>query len=120
MALAATLQEIIDLLPDDWTDLEIDLRIDDEDRYIEAATLLVACKAHPYSRYDWHWRISVAHRFGHAAAPEAVHTALRRLDAAGITGELRVRDVRVGRTAVEQWWGRPQSVRRELERIRAQ
>jgi len=120
MGLAATFEEVLELLPDDWTDLDLDLRIADEDRYIEAATYLVLCKAHPYSRYDWHWRISVAHRFGHAAAPEAVHAALKRLDEAKIEGELRVRDVRVGRTEVERWWGRPQSVRRELERIRAQ
>ena len=38
--------------------------------------------------HDWHWRILVAHRFGHAAAAPAVHGALRLLDDAGIAGEL--------------------------------
>jgi hypothetical protein len=120
MGLAATFEEVIELLPEDWTDLELDLRIDDEERYIEAATLLVTCNARPYSRYDWHWRIAVAHRFGHAAAPEAVHSALAQLDRARITGELRARDVQVGRTEVHQLWGRPYSVREELARMRAQ
>ena len=30
MALADTFQQIVDSLPDDWTDLELDLRIVDE------------------------------------------------------------------------------------------
>ena len=56
----------------------------DESRYIEAAMLLVTCNAQPYSHHDWHWRILVAHQFGHAAAAPAVHAALRLLDEAGI------------------------------------
>ena len=36
-ALADTFPEILDSLPSDWTDLELDLRVD-ESRYIEAAT----------------------------------------------------------------------------------
>ena len=39
--LAQSFQEIVDSLPDDWTDLELDLRIFDERRYIDAAVLLV-------------------------------------------------------------------------------
>ena len=38
MALAETFQEIVDSLPSDWTDLELDLRVD-ESRYLDAATL---------------------------------------------------------------------------------
>ena len=49
---------------------------------------LVTCNAQPYSKHDWHWRMLVAHRFGHAAAPPAVHGALKLLDEAGIDGEL--------------------------------
>ena len=67
MPLADTFQEILDSLPSDWTDLELDLRVE-EDRYIDAATLVVTCNAQPYSHHDWHWRIIVAHQFGHAAA----------------------------------------------------
>ena len=82
--------------------------------------LLVTCNAQPYSKHDWHWRLLVAHRFGHAAAPEAVLTSLKLLDEAGIGGELAVRQVRTGRTEVVQMWGRPESVRREFKRLRAQ
>jgi hypothetical protein len=122
MALAETFQQIVDSLPDDWTDLEFDLRIADERRYIDAAVLLVTCNAQPYSRSDWHWRVLVAHRFGHAAAAPAVHAALGLLDEAGIDGELAVRELRAGRVEIvhELLWGRPESVRQEFKRIRAQ
>jgi hypothetical protein len=124
MGLAKTLDEVLAALPDDWTDLELDLRIADESRYIDAASYLVTCNAQPYSHNDWHWHLLVAHRFGHAAAPEAVHAALRLLDEAGIAGELAVREPRVGRVEAnmvgELMWGRPQSVRDEMARLRAQ
>jgi hypothetical protein len=120
MALAETFQQIVDSLPDDWTDLEFDLRIFDERRYVDAAVLLVTCNAQPYSKYDWHWRLLVAHRFGHAASVPAVHAALGLLDEAGIDGELAVRESRTGRIEVNQMWGRTESVREEFRRIRAQ
>jgi hypothetical protein len=120
MPLADTFQSIVDSLPDDWTDLEFDLRIFDERRYIDAALLLVTCNAQPYSKHDWHWRVIVAHRFGHAAAPEAVHAAMKLLDDAGIDGELAVRETRTGRVEVVQMWGRPESARQEFRRLRAQ
>jgi hypothetical protein len=120
MALAATFTELVDSLPDDWTDLELDLRIFEERRYVEAATLMVTCNAQPYSKHDWHWRLLIAHRFGHAASVPAVHTALHLLDEAGIPGELAVREVRTGRLEVVQMWGRTESVRQEFRRLRAQ
>jgi hypothetical protein len=120
MALADTFSELVESLPDDWTDLELDLRIFDETRYIEAATYLVQTNAQPYSNHDWHWRLLVAHRFGHAAAAPTVHGTLKMLDDAGIEGELALRDMRAGRVEVTQMWGRPQSVRDEFRRIRAQ
>jgi hypothetical protein len=120
MALAPTFKQIVDSLPDDWTDLELDLRIADESRYIDAAVYVVTCNAQPYSRHDWHWRLLVAHRFGHAASAQTVHGTLALLDDAGIAGELAVREVRSGRVEVTQMWGRPESVRREFKEIRAQ
>lgn len=120
MALADTFQQIVDSLPDDWTDMELDLRIKDEARYIDAATYLVTCNAQPYSQHDWHWRLLVAHRFGHAAAAPVVHGTLKLLDDAGIEGELVLRELRSGRVEVQQMWGRPQSVRDEFRKIRAQ
>jgi hypothetical protein len=120
MPLADTFQQIVDSLPDDWTDLELDLRLRDESHYVDAAVYLVTCNAQPYSQHDWHWRILCAHRFGHAAAAPAVHGTLKLLDDAGIEGELALREVRSGRVEVTQMWGRPESVRQELRTLRAQ
>ena len=119
MPLADTFQEIVDSLPSDWTDLEFDLRVQ-EARYIDAATLLVTCNAQPYSKYEWHFRLLVAHRFGHAAAAETVHGTLKLLDDAGIAGELAFREVRTGRHETIQDWGRGESFRQEFRRLRAQ
>ncbi len=120
MGLADTFQEIVDSLPDDWTDLEVDVRIFDEERYVDAAVYLATVNAQPYSKHDWHWRIIVAHRFGHAAAAPAVHGALKLLDQAGLDGEIAVREVRSGRVETINTWGRPESVRQEFQRLRAQ
>ena len=51
MGLADSFQAVLDSLPDDWTDLELDVRIFDEERYVEAATLLVQINVQPYSKY---------------------------------------------------------------------
>jgi hypothetical protein len=119
MPLADEFQSILDALPSDWTDLELDLRVQ-EDRYVDAATFMVTCNAQPYSHHDWHFHIICAHRFGHAAAAPVVHGTLKLLDEAGIAGELALREVRAGRVETIQMWGRPESVRREFSRIRAQ
>ena len=119
MGLADDFSTILDALPSDWTDLELDLRVD-ESRYIDAATLLAQVNAQPYSHHDWHWRILVAHQFGHAAAAPAVHGTLRLLDEAGIRGEIALREWRTGRVEQTYTWGRPESVREEFRRIRAQ
>jgi len=120
MALRDTFDEIVSSLPDDWSDLEFDLRIFDEHRYVDASLLLVPCNAQPYSKYDWHWRVLVAHRFGHASSVPAVQTALKLLDDASLDGEIAVREVRTGRVEVTQMWGRPESVREEFRALRAQ
>jgi hypothetical protein len=120
MALAEEFQTTVGSLPPDWTALEFDLRIEDETRYIEAATLLTQINAMPYSEHDWHWRLRVAHEFGHAAAAPTVRGTLALLDDLGITGELALREVRSGRVEVTQMWGRPESVRQEFARRRHQ
>jgi hypothetical protein len=119
MNLADSFQAVLDSLPDDWTDLELDLRIFDEERYVDAAVLLTQVNAQPYSRADWHWRLLVAHRFGHAAAGETVRGTLELLDQEGIEGEMVVRGVREGRAEVVQMWGRPESVRQDFRRRRS-
>ena len=119
MALAPDFQSIVDSLPGDWTDLVVDLRIADESRYVDAATILTQVNAQPYSRAEWHFRLNVAHRFGHAAAPESVRGTLELLDEAGIEGEMVVRDWHEGRAEVVQMWGRPESVRRDFRARRS-
>jgi hypothetical protein len=119
MGLADDYQEILDALPSDWTDMELDVRVD-ESQYLDACTLMVTCNAQPYSNHDWHWRVLVAHHFGHAAAPQAVHASLKALDTAGIRGEFAIRELREGRVERINDWGRPESVRQEFRRIRAQ
>jgi len=120
MGLAEEFQAVVDTLPPDWSQLELDLRIFDEDRYVEAATLVAQINGMPYSRHDWHWRLRVAHEFGHAAAAETVRGTLALLDGQGIEGELAVREARSGRVEVTQMWGRTESVRQEFRRRRAQ
>ncbi len=100
MALAESFQEILDSLPDDWTDLTLDFRLPDEDRYIDAAVILTQVNAQPYSKADWHWRILVANKFGHAAAAQTVKGTLELLDGEGIEGEMVLRDFREGRAEV--------------------
>jgi len=120
VALAKDFNRVVSALPPDWTHLQLDIRIFDEERYIEAATLLVQVNVQPYSKNDWHWRLNVARDFGHAAAAETVEGTLALLDQEGIDGELAMRDARAGRVEVTQMWGRPESVRQEFKRIRAQ
>jgi hypothetical protein len=120
VALAEEFQRIVAALPPDWTQLDVDLKIEDEDRYIEAATFLTQINAMPYSRHDWHFRLRAAHDFGHAAAAETIQGTLALLDAEGIAGELEPREARSGRVEVMQMWGRPESVREEFRRRRAQ
>ena len=119
MALADDFQAMLDALPPDWTDLEVDLRIDDESRYIDCAVALSQVNAQPYDRAEWHWRLLVAHSFGHAAAAETVKGVLAKLDGEGVTGEMLVAEVREGRSEAVQMWGRPESVREEFRQRRS-
>ena len=122
MPLATEFQQIVDALPPDWTDLEVDLRIEDESHYVDSATALSQVNAQVYQHpraEGWHWRLLVAHSFGHAAAPETVKGVLGKLDEDGVAGELRVAEVREGRSEVVQMWGRPESVREEFRQRRS-
>ena len=119
MSLAADFQQVLEAMPPDWTDLELDLRIEDESRYVDAAVALSQVNARPYSQADWDWRLIVAHSFGHAAAAETVKGVLAKLDADGIGGEMQLREVREGRAEVVQMWGRPESVREEFRERRS-
>jgi hypothetical protein len=117
--LAADFRQVLDSMPSDWTDLELDLRIEDESQYVDTAVALSQVNAQPYSEADWDWRLLVAHSFGHAAAAESVMGVLEKLDADDVAGEMRVREVREGRSEVVQMWGRPESVREEFRQRRS-
>lgn len=122
MPLATEFQQILDALPADWTDLEVDMRIEDFAQYIDTATALSQVNAQVYQHpkaEGWHWRLLVAQSFGHAAAPESVRGILEKLDREGVAGELAVADVREGRSEVVQMWGRPESVREEFRERRS-
>jgi hypothetical protein len=119
VALAADFQQMLDSMPSDWTDLEVDLRIEDESRYVDTAVWLSQVNAQPYSQADWHWSLLVANSFGHAAAAESVLGVLGKLDAEGVAGELQLREVREGRSEIVPGWGRPESVREEFRQRRA-
>ena len=120
MPLADDFQAILDTLPPDWTHLQFDLRIEEEDRYVELAPIVAQVNAWPLSKADYHWRFNTMREFGHAAAPESVRGTLAGLDRLGIHGELAVRELRTGRVPVEPTWGRPESVRREIRARYAQ
>jgi hypothetical protein len=119
MALAGDFQQVLDGMPSDWTDLELDLQIEDEGRYVDTAVALSQVNAQVYSRPNLGWRLLVAKDFGHAAAAETVLAVLGRLDEAGVAGELAVREVREGRSEIVPMWGRPESVREEFRQRRA-
>ena len=121
VSLATDFQHILETLPPDWTDLEVDMRIEGESQYVDTAVALsqVNAQVYQYPREGWQWRLLVAHSFGHAAAPETVKGVLARLEEAGVKGELRVAEVREGRSEVVQMWGRPESVREEFRERRS-
>jgi len=122
MPLATDFQQILDTLPADWTDLEVDMRIEDMSQYVDTATAMSQVNAQVYqhpSADSWHWRLLVAQSFGHAAAAETVKGILEKLDAEGVAGGLRIAEVREGRSEVVQMWGRPESVREEFRQRRS-
>src|SRR3954453_24235491 len=121
MALVADFEQILETLPPDWTDLEVDMRIEDMSQYVDTAVAVSQVNAQVYQhpQEGWHWRLLVAHSFGHAAAAETVKGVLEKLDEGGVPGELRVAEVREGRSEVAQMWGRPESVREELRQRRS-
>jgi hypothetical protein len=119
VSLAGDFKQVLDSMPPDWTDLELDLRIGDESQYVDTAVALSQINAQPYSEADWDWRLLIAHSFGHAAAAESVMGVMEKLDADGVSGEIQVREVREGRAEVVQMWGRPESVREEFRQRRS-
>ena len=82
----------VDALPPDWSQLEADLRIDDEDRYIEAATLLSQINAMPYSQARLALAPAIGPRVRSRRRAQTVRGTLALLDDQGITGTLAPRE----------------------------
>jgi manganese transport protein len=93
-ALADRFTEIVDSLPDDWTNLDLDLRIEDEKRYIDAALYLVMVNAQKHTR---HPRGST----GASSAPTASGTRPRRRPSTGPEAAGRGRHRRRARASSE-------------------
>jgi hypothetical protein len=87
-ALAVTWQELLDGLPEDWSDLYCELELDSTD-YLEPAALRLA-PVNPARTGDPVFSFRCARRFGYGAAPEMVRRCLERLDEEAITGEVRI------------------------------
>jgi hypothetical protein len=88
-SLAAAWQELVDGLPEDWSDVYAELELDSTD-YLDPAALRLAPVNPARFGEAPAFRFRVARRFGYGAAPEMVKRCLERLDEAGITGEVRI------------------------------
>jgi hypothetical protein len=121
VSLVSDFNQILETLPADWTDLEVDVRLADASQYVDTAVALSQVNAQVYQHPQEgpHWRLLVAKSFGHAAAAETVQGVLAKLDEAGVAAELQLAEVREGRSEVVQMWGRPESVREEFRQRRA-
>jgi hypothetical protein len=120
MALADTFKQILDSLPDDWAFMDIDVRIFDETRYIEAATYMVQVNPQPTPSTTGTGTSTSRTATATAPRPRRCTGRSRCSTRRASQGELKVRNVRVGRAEVEPMWGRPESVRQEFRKIRAQ
>lgn len=115
MKLESTLDQITDSLPDDWSGLEIEVGIDDLERYVEAAVFMAECNGQPHSGSQWQWRVQIARNHGHATDIETLRAVLSKLDQAEIEGRVSLLDVREGRSEVFNGWGRTENVRQEFQ-----
>ena len=77
-------------LPADWSDVYAELELTSSD-YVERAALLAGARSTPPGTTVPPSSASAARaRFGYGASPEMVRRCLERLDAEGITGEVRI------------------------------
>ena len=88
-SLAHAWDELVAQLPEDWSDLYAEVRLDSTD-FLERGALLLA-PVNPARADDAvGFRFRVARQFGYGAAPEMTRRCLERLDEEGITGDLTV------------------------------
>lgn len=88
---AAQWSELLELEPEDWSYLSVELVLGDPERMEEAA--LLVCPLNPWHGPSWRsgtLRFRVARTTGYGADPGVTRNMLARLDAVGIDGRLRV------------------------------
>lgn len=88
-SLAASWQEQVHGLPEDWSDVYAELELDSTD-YLDPAALRMAPLNPARAGGEPTFRFRCARRFGYGAAPEMVRRCLERCEEAGITGEVRI------------------------------
>ena len=76
-------------LPDDWSDLCMEIELTSSD-HLERGALLLAPVNPARAGKRLAFRFRVARRFGYGASPEMFHRCLERLDDEGIRGTLRI------------------------------
>jgi len=88
-SLAHAWDDLAATLPEDWSDLYVEIRLDSTD-FLERGALLLAPVNPARADGAVGFRFRVARRFGYGAAPEMTRRCLERLDEEGITGDLTV------------------------------
>jgi hypothetical protein len=83
--------EILAAQPDDWSTLNLELRLRDATQSEECA--LICSPLNPWRDGDWRtgvFRFRVARTFGYGSAPSLAHRKMQTLDKVGIRGTLRL------------------------------
>jgi hypothetical protein len=88
-SLAHAWDDLAAKLPEDWSDLYVEVRLDSTD-FLERGALLLAPVNPARADGAVGFRFRVARQFGYGAAPEMTRRCLERLDEEGITGDLTV------------------------------
>src|SRR5215208_1637213 len=76
-------------LPEDWSDLWVEVELTSSD-HLERGALLLAPVNPARAGKRLAYRFRVARRFGYGASEEMARRCLERLDQEGITGEVRI------------------------------
>jgi hypothetical protein len=87
--LAASWEERVAGLPEDWSDLYCELELTSTD-YLEPAALFTAPLNPARHGGKPAFRFRCARRFGYGASPQMVRRCLERLDERGISGTVRI------------------------------
>jgi len=75
-------------LPEDWSDLYVELTLDSSD-YLQPGALAIA-PLNPARAGGTAFRFRCARRFGYGASQQMVHRCLTRLDERGLTGSVEI------------------------------